>query len=191
MHTIIRHQPKPKPQAMQEAGLSPAYTQLLTIAPRTLADVLTCLEELGATAGVPSEAATLTRRLRHRLRAVAAATATAGGRPRTLVLTAVQPLTAGGGWVPELIQLAGGVDALQQPGAAPTRVTWEAVRASAPDVLVLAPCCTGAVGVGGGPPGLAEVSELASLPGWWSLPAVKHGNVFFVDHALVGRPGPR
>ena len=38
---------------------------------------------------------------------------------------------------------------------------------------------------------LACVTELAALPGWWGLPAVKSGCVFVVDHAPFLRPGPR
>ena len=38
---------------------------------------------------------------------------------------------------------------------------------------------------------LAFVTELAALPGWWGLPAVKSGCVFVVDHAPFLRPGPR
>ena len=38
---------------------------------------------------------------------------------------------------------------------------------------------------------LGEVSELAALPGWWGLPAVKAGLVFVADAALFLRPGPR
>ena len=61
----------------------------------------------------------------------------------------------------------------------------EQVRAEAPEVLVLMQC-------GASPQGaLPCVSELAALPGWWGLPAVKNGWVFVVDHAPFLRPGPR
>jgi ABC-type Fe3+-hydroxamate transport system substrate-binding protein len=56
------------------------------------------------------------------------------------------------------------------------------VRAFAPEVLVVA-------GGAGGPAG--AVSELAALPGWWGLPAVKAGCVYIVDAALLLRAGPR
>ena len=59
------------------------------------------------------------------------------------------------------------------------------VRAHAPEVLVLMQC-------GARPQGaLAHVTELAALPGWWGLPAVKSGCVFVVNHAPFLRPGPR
>lgn len=87
--------------------------------------------------------------------------------------------------------MAGGVDCMQHPGADPLRLTWDAIRAASPEVLILAPCSVQGGSTEPGIRGLADVSELAALPGWWALTAVKHGNVFFVDHALLGRPGPR
>ena len=59
------------------------------------------------------------------------------------------------------------------------------VRAHAPEVLLMMQC-------GANPQGaLPCVTELAALPGWWGLPAVKSGCVFVVDHAPFLRPGPR
>ncbi len=46
-------------------------------------------------------------------------------------------------------------------------------------------------GTAGGCRALSDLSELASRPGWWQLPAVKEGRVFVADHALLCRPGPR
>lgn len=39
--------------------------------------------------------------------------------------------------------------------------------------------------------GVQQAAELAGLPGWWALPAVRTGRVFVVDHSLFSRPGPR
>ena len=59
------------------------------------------------------------------------------------------------------------------------------VRSHAPEVLVLMQCGVSPQGV------LAGVTELAALPGWWSLPAVKNGCVYIVDNGPFLRPGPR
>ena len=59
------------------------------------------------------------------------------------------------------------------------------IRSEAPEVLVLMQCGTNPQGA------LACVTELAALPGWWGLPAVKNGAVYIVDHAPFLRPGPR
>lgn len=59
------------------------------------------------------------------------------------------------------------------------------MRSAAPEVLVV-------VGNGSGPAGaLGAVSELAALPGWWGLPAVKAGRVYILDAPLLLRAGPR
>ena len=50
---------------------------------------------------------------------------------------------------------------------------------------MIAPCSSGLSR------SLAEVTSLAVQPGWWSLPAVKNGSVYIVDHAYFSRPGPR
>ena len=50
------------------------------------------------------------------------------------------PAFAPGHWVPEMVTRAGGVNALGEAGEKSVRVTWDAVRDSAPEVIVCAPC---------------------------------------------------
>lgn len=59
------------------------------------------------------------------------------------------------------------------------------VRDAEPDVLILSPCSFDTSRT------LSELSTLAGLPGWWSLPAVKSGHVYVVDHEYFSKPGPR
>jgi len=180
--------------ALARAGLAAGrggaeVPRLLVLDPRTLADVLDAILEVGEAAGAPGEAARLVERMRGRLRAVAAAAARAPRRPRCVTLTALggRP-AAGGAWLAELEELAGA--APERPegggggGGGAAALSWDAVREYAPEVLVLAP---------EGPPGaaLAGVGALAGLPGWWALPAVKAGRVFLTDGAPLTRPGPR
>lgn len=105
----------------------------------------------------------------------------------TLVLDGVQPLSAAGSWVPEMLHLAGGAALLGTPDSCvgSQALEWSCVRKAAPDVLVIS-----SPGLSAEEAALAVV-HLACLPGWWSLPAVRSGSVFVVDWALVGRPGPR
>ena len=61
-------------------------------------------------------------------------------RPRALVLEWTDPAFAPGHWVPEMVTVAGGTNALGDAGEKSVRVTWDAVRDSAPEVIVCAPC---------------------------------------------------
>lgn len=38
---------------------------------------------------------------------------------------------------------------------------------------------------------LTDLCAIASLPGWWLLPAVRSSSVYVADAALFCRPGPR
>ena len=61
-------------------------------------------------------------------------------RPRVMLLEWTDPPFAPGHWVPEMIEAAGGEPLLGTAGAKSERVTWEAVHAAGPDVVVAAPC---------------------------------------------------
>jgi len=165
--------------AVSAAGLAAHGARVLALAPRSLADVGDALLAVAAAAGVPPSAAgAAVAAFRARLRAAARAAAAQPRRPRVSVLVSLSPaVTVGGGWVPELIALAGGVDVLGGvvgPGDAPASTAggggtarpptrppllpgaspppplpsiWEDVRRAAPDVLVIA------AGGRGGPAG--------------------------------------
>ncbi|BDA43551.1 Uncharacterized ABC transporter substrate-binding lipoprotein [Coccomyxa sp. Obi] len=174
-------------EALQRAGLCGPHssTRLLLLGPRTLADVLESILEVGAAAGAAAEAVRVVDRLRARLRAAAAEVAAAQSRPRVMILDSLQPLSLGGLWLPEVVDLSGGDQELLEPGSASRAIAWDEVRSATPEVLLVA-------GNGCGPAGaLGAVSELAALPGWWSLPAVKAGRVYIVDAPLLLRAGPR
>jgi iron complex transport system substrate-binding protein len=80
-----------------------------------------------------------------------------------------------------MVTAAGGVNALGVPGEKSARATWDAVRASAPDIIVAAPC-------GYHLDGAAALAQKAIDDG--NLP---HGiPVWAVDaNASFARPGPR
>ena len=102
------------------------------------------------------------------------------------VLEWIDPPFRGGHWTPELVALAGATDPLGRAGEDAAAVAWEAVRATDPEVLVIA-CC--------GYPierTLADVPFIESRPGWRELSAVRSGEVYVVDgSAYFSRPGPR
>jgi iron complex transport system substrate-binding protein len=59
---------------------------------------------------------------------------------RVAMLEWLDPVFVGGHWVPQLIELAGGVDLLGLPGEPSEQRTWDEVAAARPQVVVVAPC---------------------------------------------------
>ncbi|MGC4940669.1 cobalamin-binding protein [Kribbella sp. DT2] len=98
--------------------------------------------------------------------------------PRVLVLEWTDPPFAPGHWIPEMVEVAGGVSVLGSAGLRSGRTTWPAIAAAKPEVVVVAPCGFG----------LDEAARLGEelLD---QLPAVP---VWAVDaNGYFARPGPR
>jgi iron complex transport system substrate-binding protein len=161
--------------------------RVLSLAPRTLADIFTTLGAVGAAAGVERRAARLTDELRARVERVRERGAAAPSRPRVAFLAWIDPAFGPGHWTPELIAMAGGRAGFGQAGADSRRVPWDDVIAFAPEVIVVAPCGFGLARA------LSEALEaLPRRHGWSALPAVRRGRVYVADgSAYFSRPGPR
>jgi iron complex transport system substrate-binding protein len=107
-------------------------------------------------------------------------------RPRAVFLEWLDPPYVGGHWVPEMIELAGGRDALGRARTPSYRVSPEEVSAAKPDFLLIAPC---------GYTAEQARREYDSLPWpreWRETPAVRNGRVYCLEaNSYFSRPGPR
>jgi iron complex transport system substrate-binding protein len=92
----------------------------------------------------------------------------------------IEPLMAGGNWMPELIDLAGGINVLS------SWITWDQLAAADPDIIVVAPCGFNISD------SQRDLHYLTSNPAWHNLRAVRNGNVHIEDgNQFFNRPGPR
>src|SRR5271170_249447 len=60
-------------------------------------------------------------------------------RPRVVALEWLDPVFVAGHWTPQLIELAGGKNLLGLPGEHSITMSWEAVIAAAPEIVVVMP----------------------------------------------------
>ncbi|MCZ7643976.1 MAG: cobalamin-binding protein [Planctomycetota bacterium] len=168
-------------------GLRPA-PEVLSLDPTRLDEVFGDVLRLGRAAGRAGRAAELAAELRARVEAVAARTRALpeSARPRVACLEWLDPLFSAGHWVPEMVELAGGRDALAVAGKPSERIAWEAVVAARPDVVLVMPCGYDAAKAE------RELRLVSNRPGWDGLPAVREKRVYFLDaNAHFSRPGPR
>lgn len=151
--------------------------EVLTVDPHTLDEVLDSVLLLGDRTGRSAAARELVAGLRSRLDAVRSAVA-GRPRPRVLVLEWTDPPYAPGHWIPEMVELAGGLPVLGAAGEKSVRVTWEQAVATEPDVVVCAPCGYD-----------LDASAALAREVVWRFPDVP---VWAVDaNAAFARPGPR
>ncbi len=171
---------------LEAARALPRAPKIVALAPSNLAGVLGDIETVGAAAGKTRQAEAFVGDLKRRIERVREGAARAGARPRVAVIEWLEPLYNAGHWVPEMVELAGGLDGLGEKGKPSKRIEWESVRALAPEAIVLMPCGFDVRR------SLKEFSLLSGRDGWNELPAVKSGNVFAVNgSAYFNRSGPR
>ena len=150
---------------------------VVTMDPHNLSEVFDSVLVLGSQTNRVEAARELVASMNSRVEAVRLAVA-ASAHPRVLVLEWTDPPFAPGHWIPEMVEIAGGVPMLGTAGEKSYRVTWEQVEAAEPDVVVCAPC-------GFDLEGSVSLSERVRdrFPG---IP------VWAVDaNASFARPGPR
>ncbi len=171
--------------AVRDLGGSP---RILSLEPTTLESIFGTVYATGEATGHREEAAVVVDNLQQRVAYVRESVAAANvPAPRVACLEWLDPVYGPGHWLPELVEIAGGVPGLGQVGQPSQRVTWDDVQMFAPEVLVLT-CCGFDVART-----LEEAHQILPYrPGWQDLPAVQQGRVYAVDgNAYFSRPGPR
>ncbi len=107
-------------------------------------------------------------------------------RPRVAAVEWIDPLMLAANWMPQLIELAGGLQPLDAAGRHSTYSSWSDVVRFDPQVVLVMPCGFDLARA------IAESSTLAQQPGWSELNAVQMGRVYAVDgNAYFNRSGPR
>jgi iron complex transport system substrate-binding protein len=169
-------------RAVQALAVQP---RVLVLQPRRLGEIFQSICLVGETCGATSAAQGLVAQLEGRVGKVKELMASVSHRPRVFSIEGINPLVIGGHWIPELLQLAGGEQELYPPGCPAARLSWDEVRACAPEKLYIDLCSSDLDRQ------LREVSWLAEQPGWAAVPAVRAGEVYLIDHVYFSRPGPR
>ncbi|MCC8984187.1 cobalamin-binding protein [Bradyrhizobium acaciae] len=149
---------------------------------RDVAGILAMIRTLGAMVGAADRAGGLAQSLEQRLAAIAAAPHP-GPPPKVYFEEWDDPLISGIGWVSELIEIAGGTDALphlRTHKAAKDRIVApDAVREAMPDVILASWCGKKVV-----------PDRIRQRPGWRDIPAVRNDRIVEIKSSIILQPGP-
>jgi iron complex transport system substrate-binding protein len=159
---------------------------VVSLRPERLAEVWNDVRRVGRAVGRENAGEELARELEARVRAVSERVPASAERPAVLSVEWFAPVMIGGLWMPELIELAGGVPLVTRAGErAPTLGRDELARLE-PDVVLVKPCGFGLERT------LAERRALADALPWDRWRAVREGRVYVADgSAYFNRSGPR
>jgi iron complex transport system substrate-binding protein len=160
--------------------------EVVSLEPSSLKDVLENILFLGRSTAHEMRARNVVDELEARIRKFREKSKDVATRTRTLVLEWTDPPMSAGHWIPELIELAGGEPVLAHPGADSQRLAWDAIAATDPDAVIIAPCGFDLTKT------FAAIGALDDVPQWRSLRARRSGDVLPMDgNAYLSRPGPR
>ncbi len=159
--------------------------RIVSLKPDSLEDIYRDIARVASALEAEKEGAALVAAMQARLAAVKRRVSGCP-RPTVAFVEWVEPTMAGGNWMPELVEIAGGNNLFGIAGKRSDWMQWADLVASDPEVIVVAPCGYGLSRC------LEELPILRAKPGWDALRAVREGRVYFADgNAYFNRPGPR
>ncbi len=160
--------------------------QIVSLEPMRLADVTADILRVAEALYAPERGAELTLKLQLRLDDLARRAGELTVRPTVACVEWIDPLMAGGNWIPELVTMAGGAALFAKAGQHSPWIHWDDLWAADPDVIAVMPCGFGIER------SRAEMAALTNQPGWKSLRAIREGRVYLTDgNQYFNRPGPR
>jgi len=139
--------------------------------------VLRDVERIGHALGLAERGRALVAELQARIDGLTCLGRSAATRPRVAALEWLDPLIAGGNWMPELIERAGAISLFGRAGEHSPRLDWDQLEAAEPDIVLVVPCGFG----------LAQArAELEHVP------RLRRFRTAVLDgHQYFNRPGPR
>jgi iron complex transport system substrate-binding protein len=164
----------------------PQRPEVLCLNPQDLGDVWRDILWVGEATCRGHEAEDLLKKIGARLGQLECQLDGIEHRPRVAILEWLQPFYVAGHWVPDMIEIAGGMDTLGKKRTPSFRVTAEDVIDAAPEILLIAQCGYSAQQARDEYRGMSFPEE------WNAMPAVRNSRVYAMDASgYFSRPGPR
>jgi iron complex transport system substrate-binding protein len=160
--------------------------RLVSLEPNCLADVWADIHRVAEALQVPDGGAALIGRLQERMATIADRASSLPARPTVASIEWIDPLMAAGNWMPELVEMAGGVNLFGEAGKHSPWMTWEQLCQRDPHVIVVLPCGFDIAQA------RRDMPVLTQKPEWPRLRAVRERRVYVTDgNQFFNRPGPR
>jgi len=153
--------------------------------PRNLFEIIQSVIDLGKILSKESKALEITESLEKRINNVR--NHTNNKKPKVLAIEWIDPLFTAGHWIPEMIEIAGGINMISKTGEHSRCLDFQEIIDAEPDIIIMMPC---------GFDTKRTKSEYEDIlkknKNWNSLKAVKSNQVFAVDaNSFFSKPSIR
>jgi iron complex transport system substrate-binding protein len=163
-----------------------SHPKIVSLEPNSLADIFEDIDKVGTAIGDNQAAEKLSDEMHKRIDAIKTKAASLAKKPTVACIEWIEPLMAAGNWMPELVELAGGINLFGEAGKHSPWMTWEQLVEADPDVIVVCPCGFDIKRT------MEEMNLITDKPEFHNLKAAKTRRVFVGDgNQFFNRPGPR
>ncbi len=163
----------------------PKKPQLYSMDPHNLKEILESVTQLGQILDKEEKAVQILNSLQARIQKLQ----NLGNEkiPRVLAIEWIEPFFTAGHWIPEMIEISGGINLISKIGEHSRRMSMDEIIASDPDIVILMPC---------GFDTARTISEYKSIlkknHAWNSLKSVKNDQIYAVDaNSYFSKPSIR
>jgi iron complex transport system substrate-binding protein len=151
---------------------------------RSVDGILAYIRRLGAMVGAHEKAETYAQRAERHIADIRAAVAKLPRRPKVYFEEWDEPIITGIRWVAEIIGIAGGDDCFPELAREPLakqRIlpNGDEVVRRAPDIILGSWCGK-----------RFRPEKVVARPGWDTIPAVRHGDLYEIKSPIILQPGP-
>jgi iron complex transport system substrate-binding protein len=158
--------------------------KIVSLQPNCLADIWEDIRRVASSLEAPERGEAVVEEAQTRMRSISQRAT--DRRPTVACIEWISPLMAAGNWVPELVEMAGGVNLFGEAGKHSPWMTWEELAARDPDVIIAMPCGFDEART------RSEMYWMTERPEFSGLKAARNGQVHCVDgNQYFNRPGPR
>ena len=162
-----------------------ADATVVSLEPNTIEDIFDNIRYVAELCGVADRGDRLVSDLQKRLDEVTNKTSRLG-KKRVFMLEWLEPPFSPGHWVPQQVEIAGGISLLGEVGKKSVTTSYEAIAESDPDTMVMIPCGYYAADI------LRQLPQTVFPESWKSIRAVFDDNIWALDAtSYFSRPGPR
>jgi len=175
-------------RAISILGYNP---KVIILDPHNILDILDNIYEISNNIGKIKEGQNLVKSLEEKINRIKKVTEQKNEKdlPKILCLEWIDPFFTAGHWVPEMVEIAGGINGLSKPKEQSRRTSLEEIKKFDPDKIIFMPC---GFTIDRTIKEYKNTTTLNRNQEWNNLRAIKNNELYIVDAgSYFSKPGPR
>ena len=160
--------------------------KIVSLNPNLLEDIWNDFRKVASALNIQEKGEEVIGSLKRRMEKIAERVRSSSHRPTVACIEWIDPLMSCGNWLPELVEMAGGINLFGETGKHSPWMTFEDLVQKNPDIIIVLPCGFDLKKT------KEEMPRLTDRPDWKKLKGVQNKKVFLADgNQYFNRPGPR